>query len=64
MTGALALLVEIYRLEPYQELITRLFASLHQSPAYEGKVITRGKLNIHKALTQNYTPLYPPLASQ
>ncbi len=64
VTGTLALLAEIYRMEPYQALIGRLLASVDKTSAYEGKVITGGKLNIYKALTQNYEPLYPPLASQ
>lgn len=64
VTGTLALLAESYRMEPYQALIGRLLTSVDQSPAYEGKVITGGKLNIYKALTQIYTPLYPALVPQ
>lgn len=64
VTGTLALLAEIYRMESYQELIGRLLTSVDQSPAYAGKVITGGKLNIYKALTQNYTPLSSTLTPQ
>lgn len=64
VTGTLALLAEVYRLEPYQELIGRLLNSVDKDPAYEGKVITGGRLNIYQALTKLYPPLYPSSESQ
>ncbi|MBM3856569.1 MAG: hypothetical protein FJ390_01235 [Verrucomicrobia bacterium] len=64
VTGTLALLAELYRMDSYQALIGRLLTSVDKNPAYEGNVITGGKLNIYKALTQVYTPLSPSVKEQ
>ena len=62
VTGALALLWDSDPTMTYQEVIARLMSTVDVKPAFTGKSVTGGRLNLNKLL--NHAPTLNPIANQ
>jgi subtilisin family serine protease len=62
VSGALALLVERFPTDTYQQIIARLLKGVDKVPDLDGKCVTGGRLNLRKVLSSpiELMPLSPP----
>jgi subtilisin family serine protease len=63
VSGTLALILERFPVETYQQTIGRLFLGVDPLPALEGKCATGGRLNLRKALSAPITLIALPWVS-